>query len=81
MNFQALLNALHIFSFDFSRLLSILQTFQNILTHVNVQVVAAIKKALHTKSAAAEADTTPAGEPTYISLFSTLAWQCASTFR
>jgi hypothetical protein len=40
-----------------------------------------IKELLHSKSQAAEPDTTPKGEPTYVALFSTLAWQCASTFR
>lgn len=51
------------------------------MTLVTVQVVADIKKALHTQSGVAEADVTPAGEPTYMALFSMLAWQCASTFR
>jgi len=48
---------------------------------VPLQVVQDIQKALHTKSEAAEADTTPKGQPSYMALFATLAWQCASTFR
>jgi hypothetical protein len=45
------------------------------------QVVSDIKVLLHSKSQAAEPDATPKGEPTYVALFSTLAWQCASTLR
>lgn len=45
------------------------------------KVVADIKALLHSKSPAAESDTTPEGQPTWVALFATLAWQCASTFR
>lgn len=45
------------------------------------KVAADIKQLLHSTSPAVEPDTTPKGEPTYVALFSTLAWQCASTFR
>lgn len=46
-----------------------------------MQVVADIKQLLHSTSPVAEPDTTPEGHPTWVALFSTLAWQCASTFR